>query len=431
MLVRLSSSAARGTIVFAALLLGVALSYGSIRNARAEYQAGLDTLQGYRRATQLEPGNPRNWYLLGHYWQYSLEQPDTPRAIRAYQTSLSFDPRSANSWLALGTAYESEGDLAKTREFFLEAKRAYPLSAEVSWRYGNFLLRQGELDQAFAEIRRAVEADPKRGAEAFSRCWRADPNVEMILNRVLPPSRDVYLDVIRDLAADRKAEEALEVWSRLEALHPRLVLRDIFPLVDRLMESSQLTAAWRVWEQAARFAELPPLLDSPGSVVWDGSFESGVAGGGFAWSYPSAFESVQTRLDPREKHSGNQSLRLQFDGKRNVNFENACVTALVQPSMTYRFSAWVRTKALTTDQGVRFSLRSAEFAGRRPLLTRDVRGSQPWTQIEALWTAEKDERGVRICVSRSPSEKFDNEIQGTAWVDDVALIPATAGTTKP
>jgi tetratricopeptide (TPR) repeat protein len=431
MLVRLPSSAVRGTIVFAALLLGVALSYYGIRNARAEYQAELGTLQGYQRATQLEPGNPRNWHLLGQYWQYNLEQPDTPRAMRIYQTSLYFDPRSANSWLDLGTAYESEGDLAKARESFLEAKRVYPLSAEVSWRYGNFLLRQGELDQAFAEIRRAVEADPKRAAEAFSRCWRANPNVEMILNRVLPPSRDVYLDVIRDLAADRKAEEALEVWSRLEALHPRLVLRDIFPLVDRLMESSQLAAAWRVWEQAARFAELPPLLDSPGSAVWDGSFESGVVGGGFAWSYPPAFESVQTRLDPREKHSGNQSLRLQFDGKRNVNFEIACVTAFVQPSMTYRFSAWVHTKVLTSDQGVRFSLRSAEFPGRRALQTRDVRGSEPWTQIEALWTAEKDERSARICVSRSASGRFDNEIQGTAWVDDVGLIPVTAGTNKP
>jgi hypothetical protein len=99
--------------------------------------------------------------------------------------------------------------------------------------------------------------------------------------------------------------------------------------------------------------------------------------------------------------------------------------------MTYRFSAWVRTKALTSDQGVRFSLRSGEFPGRRPLLTRDVRGSEPWTQIEVLWTAEKDEHAARICVSRSASGKFDNEIQGTAWVDDVALIPATAGTAKP
>jgi cytochrome c-type biogenesis protein CcmH/NrfG len=97
MILRLSSSAARGTMVFVALMLGVTLSYYSIRNARAGLQAELDTPQGYERATQLEPENPRNWYLLGNYRQYNLEQPDTQRAIRAYQMSLSLDPSSANS----------------------------------------------------------------------------------------------------------------------------------------------------------------------------------------------------------------------------------------------------------------------------------------------------------------------------------------------
>jgi tetratricopeptide (TPR) repeat protein len=431
MILRLSSSAARSTLVFVALVLGVTLSCYSIRNARAEFQSSLNTPEGYELATQLEPGNPQNWYLLGQYWQYNLEQPDTPRAIRAYQTSLSFDPGSANAWLELGTAHEAEGDSLKARHSFLEAKRAYPLSAEISWRYGNFLLRRGELDKAFGEIRRAVEADPKRGGEAFSRCWHADPDLELILSRVLPPSRDVYLDVIRDLVAERKSAEALEIWSRLEALHPRLVMRDVFSLVDILIETSQWKAAWRVWGQAARLAELPPLLDSPGSVVWDESFESGVAGGGFAWSYRPAFEGVQTRLDSRERHSGMQSLRLQFDGKHNVNFENACTVALVQPSTAYRFSAWVRTKALTTDQGVRFKLYSEGIPGARALVTKDVRGSEPWTRIEAPWSAEKDSHGVRICVARSASEKLDGEIQGTAWVDDVALIPEDVRTAKP
>src|SRR4029077_11350986 len=167
MILRLSRFAARCGIVFVAALLGAALSYYSIRSARAEYQAELETLEGYKRATQLEPENPWNWYLLGRYWQYNFVQPDVPRAIRAYQTSLALDPTSANVWLDLGTAYEAEGDLAKARVSFLEAKHAYPLSAEISWRYGNFLLRQQELNQAFAEIRRAVEADPRRGAEAF------------------------------------------------------------------------------------------------------------------------------------------------------------------------------------------------------------------------------------------------------------------------
>jgi hypothetical protein len=237
--------------------------------------------------------------------------------------------------------------------------------------------------------------------------------------------------VIRDLIVERKTEEALKVWLRLEALHPQLALRDVFPLVDRLIESSQLATAWHVWEQAVRLAELPPLLDPAGSVVWDGSFESGLARGGFAWSYLPEFEGVQTRLDPQERHSGIQSLRLQFNGKRDVNFDNACTTALVEPSTTYRFSAWVRTKALTTDQGVRFRLYPVGVPKASALVTRDVRGSEPWTRIEASWTAEKMARGVRICVVRSASESVDDEIQGTAWVDDVALTPKNTGTAKP
>src|SRR5580692_855895 len=162
MILRLSSPAARVFFVLFALAFAVCLSYSGIRNVLAVRDAGLNTLAGYERATQLEPGNASNWYLLGRYSQYNLEDPDTQRAIRAYQTALSFDPRSADTWLDLGTAYEAEGDLTAARNAFVQAKRVYPLSPEVSWRYGNFLLRRGDLDLAFAQIRHAVEADPKR-----------------------------------------------------------------------------------------------------------------------------------------------------------------------------------------------------------------------------------------------------------------------------
>jgi hypothetical protein len=55
----------------------------------------------------------------------------------------------------------------------------YPLSADVAWSFGNFLLRQGEAEAGFAELHKALELDPKRAAEAFSRAMRmqADPNL--------------------------------------------------------------------------------------------------------------------------------------------------------------------------------------------------------------------------------------------------------------
>lgn len=427
MILRMSSPAARGTIVFVALGLCLALSYLSIRNARAAHQVGLETPEGYQRATQLEPGDGRNWYLLGHYWQYNVEQPDLQRAIRAYQTSLSFDPLSADTWLDLGSAFEFEGNLAEARKSFLEAKRVYPNSAVVSWRYGNFLLREGDLDSAFAEIRSAVGADPKLGGEAFSRCWLADPDLDLILNRVLPANREVYLAVIFELASEYQTEPALKVWARLEALHPKLQLRDVYPLVNLLIRGSRMETANRVWGEAVRLTDLSALPDPASSVVWDGGFETGAVGGGFAWDYPAAFNSVQIRLDSREKHSGRQSLRLQFNGKRNVDFENACVIAPVRPSTTYRFSAWIRTRGLTTDEGVRFSLRSVDAPGAKVFLTSEVHGSEPWTLVEASWTSEKEAHGVQICIRRNASSKFENEIRGTAWVDDVFLVPESPG----
>ena len=431
MLLRLSSSAARAIIAAFALALFVALSYSSIRNARAEHFAGLNTLQGFQRATKLEPGNARNWYLLGQYLQYSLEGTDTPAAIQAYRNALSFDPHSADTWLDLATAYEFEGDATATRNAFLQAKRSYPLSAEVAWRFGNFLLRQNELEPAFVELRHAVEVDPKRGPEAFSRSMRVAPDINLVLDRVLPASPQAYLPVISGLSNDGRTDQALTVWARLAALHPHLSLSSSFPLLESLLQKRQFIEARHVWNQALEFAGHPPSPDPHGSLLWDGGFESDVFNGGFAWRFPSSVGGVQIAVDSQEKHSGSRSLRLVFTGRQNINFSDVCQYVDVTPSDTYRFSAWIRTRALTTDQGVRFGLHPLGDSALPAVWTDDLRGTQPWTRIELPWTAGKDVRGLLLCVSRLPSRKFDSLIQGTAWVDDVSLVPESPESLKP
>jgi len=431
MILRLSNPAQRGTLVGIAFVLALTLSYFSIRNARAVYLSGLETPETYERATQLETGDARNWFLLGRYWQYNLEDPDAPRAIRAYLSALSFDPRSAETWLDLGAAYESEGNLPAARDAFLHAKKAYPLSAEVSWRFGNFLLRQGELQPAFAEIRHAIEADPKRGAEAFSRCLRVEPDVEKILDQVLPPIGEVYVDVIWDQTTDGHTENALKVWNRLVTFHPRVPLQEVFSLVGSLWSNKQIAEASRVWDQAVVLAGFSDLQGPPDSVLWDGGFESGVASGGFSWMLPEGLRDVQITFDSHEKHSGNRSLRLIFDGKSNLTLNNICHYVPVTPSTSYRFSAWIQTRALTTDEGLRFQLHSLGTQDNSVVVTPEVHGSQPWTRIDVPWSSSKDVQAMQVCLVRFPSEQADNKIQGTAWVDDVALVPESAERSHP
>jgi hypothetical protein len=58
MILRLSDSLGRGLVIVFAVLLGLGLSFFSIRSAVATYEAESNTDQGLKLAARLEPGNP-------------------------------------------------------------------------------------------------------------------------------------------------------------------------------------------------------------------------------------------------------------------------------------------------------------------------------------------------------------------------------------
>lgn len=425
MILRLSSPAARLAVIALAFALAFTLAFFSVRNARAAGQVALGTRAGYEAAVRLEPANSENWYLLGRYWQYSLDDPDPARAVANFRRALSLNPHSADAWLDLAAVFETEDDFASAREAYLQARKAYPASADVAWRFGNFLLRQGQTQPAFAEIRRAVYADPKLSAQAFSRCWRVDPNIESLLDTVIPPDRNAYLSVIRELTAADQLSATLVVWQHLLAIHPRMSPADVIPFTDFLIEKRKFEDAHRVWQDALALSDVI-TADPAGSVIWDGGFESNVRGGGFAWAYANPPPGVQAGLDLNEKHSGKQSLRIFFAGKHNTGYDGICQNAVVHPDTTYRFTAWVRTQALTSDEGIRFRLYG--YSRSQPAIysfteSPDSRGTQPWTRIETPWTSGPDVDHARVCIQRNPSRGFDPRIQGTVWIDDLALVP--------
>lgn len=427
---RLSTSAQRGMVLSLALVLAGFLSYFSVRNALAAHFAELQTREGYQRATRLEPGDFRNWQLLGRYWQYNLEDTDTGRAIQAYTVALSLNPRSAEAWSDLAAAYEAQGNIPAARDAFLHAKRAYPLSAEVSWQFANFLLRQGEQDAAFLEMRYAVEAEPKRGAEALSRALRAEPDIDVILDRVLPPLSDAYIGAIKDQTAEGHTANAVKIWDRLASLHPHLLMEDPLSLVGALIQGKQIAEAQRIWDQAVVFAGLGNLSTPAGSILWDGGFESGFIGG-FSWTLEEGIRGVQISFDAHEKRSGSRSLRLLFNGTYNLRLMGPCHLVSVQPSTAYDFSAWIRTLSITTDQGLRFQLRPLGTQDTSTVLTPDLRGTHDWTRVEVPWSSGQNVQLMQVCVARLPSQEFDDKIQGMAWVDDVALVPAGPDPAKP
>ena len=45
------------------------------------------------------------------------------------------------------------------------------------------------------------------------------------------------------------------------------------------------------------------------------------------------------------------SLKIQFTGQQNIEFKHVSQTAIVRPGK-YRFEAYIRTEAVSTDQGL-------------------------------------------------------------------------------
>src|SRR5208283_754487 len=303
MILRVSDSFSRAILVVAALLVGLWLSFYGTRTALARYGSDGDTAKRREFAVRLEPGNPEYWYGLGRYQQYNWEQPDSALARADYRKAIALNPLDTQAWLDLGTAYELDGEVSEAREAYLEAKKSYPTSAEVFWRYGNFLLRQGERPQAYAELRRAIEADPRRAAVAFSRAYRANPNLDEILAQLLPRQQSVYLDVLHQPTQEEQLAVAKTIWTQLLALHPHLAIQDADGFVTALLEAGEYGGARRVWAAQVATMDLPPLLQPQGTIVWDPSFASGVNSSTFSWIFQPLAQGVRISLDKGEKHS--------------------------------------------------------------------------------------------------------------------------------
>jgi len=427
MILRLSDSLSRGLLVIGSLILALWVCFFGVRSGIAGIAADGKTLSELQWAVRLEPRNPDYWYRLGHFQQFNLEQPDVVAAVESYQKAVALDPGYTQAWLDLGTAHEIDGNTAAAQEAYLRAKKTYPASADVAWRYGNFLLRQGTLAEAFAELRLALQADPRRAGAVFSRVYRADPDIDAILNDLLPPLPAVYVDAIAEAVDSQQLAVAQTMWMRLMKLNPHLKLWQFDKFVGALQTHRDYVAAREVWDQGTSTMNLPPLIQPRDSVLWDPSFESGLSNEAFAWYFHSLLEGVHAEIDTAEKLSGKQSLRLTFDGKHNPGSDIACAFGVVTPGTKYLFSGWVKTRNITGDQGIRFHLKSLGN-NQIPLETsREIHGTMPWTSIEQDWTAGPGVRLVEVCITRDPSTDADIHISGDAWVDDVTLVPEAGG----
>jgi tetratricopeptide (TPR) repeat protein len=399
------------------------LSYAGILHAMASYYGASSNPDDWPRASRIEPANAENWYRLGRYRQLDFEHSDLPLAITYYRRAVELDPHSPYYKLDLASALEMNGDDVEAEKYFRGAQENYPISAEVSWRYGNFLLRKQRLPEAYAQIHRAAIVDSKLLPLAVSRAWHSDPDVRVLLDQVLPNTVEADWQALSYILQVQEATAALAVWNHLMTLKPRIDWKILYALVDIMIDQDRFDEAGSVWRQALAAEGTYPPPSPANSLIFDGGFESDLSNGGFGWRQKDV-PGADFDFDIEEKHSGSRSARVIFDRSQNPSYEHLYQEVLVAPGTLYRFSGYLRTDHISTDSGMRFEIKDARRPQDLDVLTTNETGTVPWTEERAEFTTGPQTHLIYVGLRRIAGTHFDNKLSGTVWVDDVAIVPA-------
>jgi tetratricopeptide (TPR) repeat protein len=395
----------------------------------ADHLAGSSAPSDWVRAAQIEPGNGEYWYKLGFNREWDLNDTDGSQVITYLRRAVAIDPRSANYWLALASAYELAGQIPQAREAFHTALQDYPASADAHWRFGSFLLRQGDTKQGYAETHFALQNDPRLIPLAISRVWAATHDADALLNDVLPNSLESQEEALGAFCNDDQIEPALAVWKYMVAGGKPIPIEAVFPLDNILLGASRVDDAREVWRQALVASGHPDEAKTGNSVVFNGGFEDDATNGGLDWHLVPT-SGVNYDYDSANPHSGKRALRLTFDGDQNPDVQSVSQTVTVQPNTRYHFEGFIRTTGITSESGPRFSITLAGST-QPPIILDNFTGNHPWEKQSADFTTGSDEHVLVLQLLRPKSVRFSNSLAGTAWVDDISIVPAGSSHPSP
>ncbi|MGH7509897.1 MAG: protein kinase domain-containing protein [Gemmatimonadales bacterium] len=211
--------------------------------------------QMYARAVELDPSFALALAKLAraHIWQFHLSDRTEARLAKAQMaadSALHLQPDLPEAHLALGFIYYwGRLDYGRALEEFRAAQARDPNNSDLAWARGLVERRLGEWEQAIADLRRAVELDPRSMVKTLD-------------------LYEVYLRQRNYVEADRYVDRAI-------ALAPDLASPYLYKAILIVARDGDLPAARRTIQEGIRqggvekFAFWLPQFEI-GAALWAG-----------------------------------------------------------------------------------------------------------------------------------------------------------------
>jgi tetratricopeptide (TPR) repeat protein len=366
-------------------------------------------------ATRWAPGDPFAHWTLG-----ALEEKEFSSladAVHEYEIAATLSPNDYRYWMELGRGLEAAGDTAGGERALGRAVELAPAYSLPRWYFGNLLLREGRVDEAFQQLARAGETNPETRIQVFNLAAQVfGSDVDAIANATCG-SVAMRMQLAMYLAGRRKFEEAMHIWSGTQNRSSERELAD--ELKKQLIAASQFQAALVVMRDIEPDAD---KLPTPEQFV-NGGFEAGTtltSSDSFGWSITSR-SPAQMAIDA-QAHSGHNSLRIVFRAPTKLDVIHVSQAIVVEPDTQYHFECWARTDDLITGSAPLITILSAGdntvLANSMPLPT----GTNGWQRIALDFKTKPKSDGVIVRLFRQPcGDASVCPIFGTVWYDDFNL----------
>lgn len=408
-----------------AVIVALLVSWFAVRwyigNTLAEYHNpevhGIDM---GRRAVAWAPQNPLAHWRLGEIAQRRLPPDQLALVVNEFERAVSLSPNDYRYWVPLGTSLEQLGEIERGEKALRRATELAPSYAFPRWHLGNLLLRTGRYEEAFAELRRAGEADPTLRTQLLNLAWQVYKADLETLAAAVGDSPDARAELAAYLVGRHRFEDGISMWQSLGESEKRANKAHGAAITNGLVTAGR-------FHQAAQIANdlVPgPAYHAQVGKVVDGGFDYNLIsleGAVFGWQVKPQ-QQVNIAIDTNQGHESNRSLRLIFQVRSRLDAINVAQLVPVKANTQYDFECYVKTENLQSGANPRIEIAdgpSGNFlAGSNPA----PGGNSDWQRVAFSFQSKTEAIVIRI-VRGSCGDQSTCPIFGTVWYDDFSFKP--------
>jgi tetratricopeptide (TPR) repeat protein len=408
------------------LLIAAVWSFYVVRwyagNTMAEYFPSANNLEAASTAVSLAPDDPLTHWRMAQVSQRSLTLDQQAMIVKEYEKVVSLSPYDYRFWMSLGTAYGQQGEAVRAETALRRAVELAPNYAYPRWYLGNLLLRNGHYDPAFAELRKASEADPELRPQQFHLIWEVYGGDTEALKNAVGESFAVRAQFAQYLVGQNKIDEGLRLWNTLSNAEKRSSVETGEAIITSLIKAFRFHDGLTVWNEISG--------DNHGAVagqIFDASFEKSATytpNSVFGWQV-KATPGVRIDVDPAKSHAGSHSLRMMFQVRSNMDPMNVSQLIPVIPMAEYDVEFFVSSDKLESASTPQIQIVNA--SDENIVLASSAAapsGTKNWARFTLSFKTGENVQAVIIRIVRfscSTKEAPVCPIFGTVWYDNFSL----------